>query len=128
MNHRITSSFGFLGSVAAATLAAAVMTGQARAEGPIEDIKPIAGVLSRAEVQAAVMANRSQITSFASELYSQQQAPVLAASGYTRQEARAAFLASREEVRAMNSEGGGAGYVARAMHRASATEIAARQQ
>lgn len=122
MNQRIASSFAFLGSVAAATLAAAVMTGQARAEGPIEDIKPIHGMLTRAEVQAALMRDRAQVTSFASEFYQQQQ-PVQAANGYTREEARNAFLASREEVRAMNSEGGGYGYVARA-HRAPVTQIA----
>ena len=123
MDQRITSSFGFIGSVAAAALAAAVMTGNARAEGPIEDIKPIAGMLTRAEVQAEVM--NGHLSSYASEFALQQDTRLQGTSGYTRAQARADYIASRDEVRAMTAEDSGSQRLSHAPVRSSATAVAA---
>jgi hypothetical protein len=112
MDHRITSSFGFIGSVAAAALAAAVMSGNARAEGPIEHIYPTTGQLTRAEVQAQV--DRGQLSSYASEYALQQDTRLQGLSGYTREQARADYIASRDEVHAMNAEDSGSQRVSRA--------------
>ena len=109
MQQRIHSTLAFLGTVAAATVAAALMSGNALAEGPIDDIRPATGALSRAEAKAEFMAQRHQLTSYASEWKLQQQ-DLQPASGTTRAQARADYIAARDEVRAMNSEGGSAAF------------------
>ncbi|HZN47908.1 MAG TPA: hypothetical protein VFB71_09795 [Ramlibacter sp.] len=111
MNQRIASTLGYIGSVAAAVLAAALMSGNALAEGPIEVLPPFAGALSRAEVQAQVMNDRGHVTSYASE-WTQQQDRSPRMSGYTRQQARADFIAARDQVHAMTAEDSGSSYVA----------------
>ena len=111
MNQRITSNIRYLAFAAAAGIAATVMTGTARAEGPIQDIRPATGALTRAQVQAELMKHRGQLTSYASEWTQQQAEPMLSAT--TREQVRAAYIASRDEVRAMNAEDSGATYLAR---------------
>lgn len=111
MNHRTTSILSFGATLAAAVLAAATMTGAARAEGPLEQGAPFTGTFSRAQVQAELMQGRHQAGSYANEWISQRGAPQ-GASGYTRAQARTDYIASREEVRAMNAEHGGGGYFA----------------
>jgi hypothetical protein len=58
------------------------------------------------------MQDRAQITSYASEFRLEQGEPPMP-SGYTTAQARAAYLASRDEVRAMNAEDSGSSYLAR---------------
>lgn len=111
MNHRTASILSFGATLAAAVLAAATMAGAARAEGPLEQPAPFTGTLTRAQVQAELMQGRHQVSSYASEWISQRGEPQVA-SGYTRAQARADYIASREEVRAMNAEHGGGGYFA----------------
>lgn len=113
MNHRIASLLAYTGSVAAAALAAALMSGKALAEGPL-DYPPstFVSTRSRADVTAELMAAREQAGSYASEWRLEQGEPV-ASTGYTAAQARAAYLASREEVRAMNAEDSGSSYLAR---------------
>jgi hypothetical protein len=112
MQHRFSSILGYIGSVAAATLAAALMSGNALAEGPISDQQPFTGSLSRAQVKAELMNGRGQLTSFASEWTLQQQTPLHAMSSPSREQVRAEYLASREQVRAMTAEHGGSGHFA----------------
>jgi hypothetical protein len=45
MNRSFASALAYFGSVAAATLAAALMSGYALAEGPVAALLPFAGVL-----------------------------------------------------------------------------------
>jgi hypothetical protein len=92
-------------------LAAAIMTGNARAEGPIGESAPFVGGRTRAEVQAELMTDRHLVTSYASE-WTLQQNGQQPGSGYTRAQARADYIAAREQVHAMNSEHGGSGQVA----------------
>ena len=112
MNQRIASTLGYIGSVAAAVLAATLMSGNALAEGPIEVLPPFAGSLSRSEVQAQVMNDRGEVTSYASEWNQQQDRSLPRMSGYTRQQARADFIAARDQVHAMTAEDSGSSYVA----------------
>jgi hypothetical protein len=114
MNQRITSTIGYIGSVAAATLAAALMNNNAFAEGPIDyPSTKFVGSLTRAEVRAQLMQDRSQLTSAGSEWKLQQQPALRAANGYTRQEARDEYIAARDEVHAMTAEDSGSNYVPR---------------
>jgi hypothetical protein len=112
MEKRIASTLGYIGSVAAATLAAALMSGNALAEGPISDQQPFVGSLSRAEVKAELMKDRQLVSSYGSEWNLQQHAAVQPASSTTRAQVRAEYIAAREQVRAMTAEHGGSGYFA----------------
>jgi hypothetical protein len=129
MNHRIASALAYLGTVTAATLAAALMSGNtAMAEGPIEVMAPFVGTLSRAEVRAELMNKREQATSFASEWTLQQDPTAHAASGYTREQARADYIAAREQVHAMTAEDGGSSMLAHAPKRSGMTTVAGNGQ
>ncbi|HYE40855.1 MAG TPA: DUF4148 domain-containing protein [Ramlibacter sp.] len=124
MNHRHSSIIAFGSTLVAAVLGAAAMTGTARAEGPLEGNAPFTSSRTRAEVQAELMQGRSQVSSYANEYVTQRSEPVQAASGYTRAQARADYIASRDQVQAMNAEHGGAGYFAVGPMRASGTLLA----
>ena len=124
MNQRIASFLGFAGSVVAATLAAGLMADKALAEGPIEQPAPFVGTLTRAEVRAEVMRDRAQLTSYVNEfaLYLGSFRPT---SDYTPAQARAEYIAARDEVRVMNSEAGSTGYAMTARAARPATTLIA---
>jgi hypothetical protein len=124
MTHRQTSIVTFGSTLAVAVLAAATMVGSARAEGPIGESTPFVGSRTRAEVRAELMQNRAQLTSYGSEWALQQGQPLSMASGYTRAQATAEYIAAREQVQAMNAEHGGSGAFAVAPHRARGTLFA----
>ena len=111
MTRRTFSAIAFSSSVAAATLAAIVMAGNAMAETPTVDNTPFVSTKTRAEVQAEMFSHREQLSSSAIE-WVMQQNETQNASGYTRQQAQAEYIASREQVRVMNSEGSGSGSLA----------------
>jgi hypothetical protein len=112
MNQRISSIFAYVGSVAAATLAAALMSGNAFAEGPLEASPPFTSSMSRAEARWQVRVERPELTSYASEWSLQQDAHRFAPAA-TRSEMRADYIASRDQVLLANAEHGGSGYFAR---------------
>lgn len=105
MNPRIASALGFALSVAAAALAAAAMTGTVRAESPLVDTPAYAGQRSVAEVRGETLAARRTLTSAGTEWVGQQDGG-LPGSGLTRADARAAYIAARDEVHARDSEMG----------------------
>jgi hypothetical protein len=107
MNQRLASILGFVGSVAAAALAAAVMSGNALAETPTAAQPAFVGSLTRADVRAELLRNRAQITSYGIEWSLQQREVLQPMGGLTRAQVRADYIDAREEVRAMNSEAGG---------------------
>jgi hypothetical protein len=123
MQERTTSNIAFVAAVAAAAMAAALMSGNAHAEGPILDIRPMTGALSRDAVKAETLANRRQLTSFATE-YVQQHPAEMQASAITREQARDAYIAAREQVRAMTAEDSGSGWLAHMNGRAPQTMMA----
>jgi hypothetical protein len=125
MEKRIASTLGYIGSVAAATVAAALMSGNALAEGPIGDHQSFTSSRSRADVQAELRQDRRQITSFASEWELQQHASVQPMSGLTRQQVRTEYIAAREQVRTMTAEHGGSGYFASTPMQAPAATLIA---
>jgi hypothetical protein len=104
MNHRIASTLAFTGSVAAATVAAALMSGNALAETPTIDDTKFVSSRSRAEVRDEVLA--AHLSSAGGEWSGQQTAPFMS-NGLTRAQARSDYIAARDEVMARNSEGGG---------------------
>jgi hypothetical protein len=122
MNQRIASALAFAASVAAATLAATAMTSSARAEGPIGDKTEFVSERSRADVRAETLAARP--SSAGGEWIGQQTGP-LPTSGLTRAQARADYIAAREEVMARNSESGGTPTMAAAPVRVIPTMAAA---
>jgi hypothetical protein len=123
MEQSTTSTLNFIATVAAATLAATLMSSNARAEGPIEDYRPAVSARSRAEVKAEMMMQRDQLTSYAME-WAQQQPGALLVSGTTREQVRADYVASRETVRAMTAEDSGSAYLAHQSARAPLTMTA----
>ncbi|NML45272.1 hypothetical protein HHL11_16075 [Ramlibacter sp. G-1-2-2] len=126
MKQHHASMFGYLGSVAAAGLAAALMSGNARAESPLDDTKaPFVSERARAEVLAERDQMRPMMTSYAYEWTLQQGARVDVASGYTRAQAKADYIAAREQVHAMNSEAGGAAQFGRSTPRLPAGNLVA---
>jgi hypothetical protein len=124
MTHRFQSAFAFTGTVAFAALAATIMVGSARAEGPIEQNAPFVGSRSAAEVRAEVLRDRAQLSSAAVEWNTQLNEPRMIASGTTREQLRAEYIASRDQVQAMNSEAGGSGYIASRTVRSAGTVVA----
>ena len=128
MNHRIASFLGYVGSVAIATLGAALMGGHAaRAEGPIEVLPPFVSTLSRAEVRAELMASGAQSGNYATEWARQQSAPLDPTVGATREQVRAGYIAAREQVHAMTAEDGGSSYFASAPRRSEVNLAASGQ-
>lgn len=125
MNHHRASTFGFAASVAAATLAAVLMSGNALAETPTAAGPAFVGSLDRAEVRADLLRNRAQLTSYGIEWSLQQGETPHTMSGLTRAQARADYIAARDEVRAMNSEAGGSPQALHAQPRRAATTVAA---
>jgi hypothetical protein len=129
MNQRTASTLGYIGSVAAATLAAALMTGNAFAEGPIDYPQSnFTSSLSRAEVKAQLMQDRQQVSSYGSEWMLQQQAALPRSGATTREQVRADYIASRDEVHARTAEDSGSSYVARMPERPQANKFAASER
>lgn len=106
MNRRISSAIGFSSSVLVATLAATVMTSNALADDITIDNTPFVSSKTRGEVQAELFAQRD-LLSGSDEWTSQHNMPQQYASGYTRDQARSDYIASRELVHAMNGEDSG---------------------
>lgn len=109
MNTRFASTLGYLTVIAAIASASALTGTHAYAETPTIDTTPFYSLRSRDEVRAEVMAQRSTL---ANSEWRLQQQDMPRMSGYTRAQATADFLASREEARALTSEDSGSSYLA----------------
>lgn len=124
MNQRLASAFAFTSTCVAATLAAALMTGNALAEGPIFEDTTFVSTRSRADVRAELMASGGGTTSAASEWVAQLNDSQPMKSQYTRAQARAEYIAARDQVHEMTAEHSGAAYFAQAPIRARDTVVA----
>ena len=122
--HFAITTAAYIGSVAAALLAVAFMSGKAHAEGPIEVLPPFAGTLSSAQVRADLMQHRAQVSGYESEWERQRNSAVQAASSTTRAQVRADYIAARDEVHAMTSEDGGSSFLANGVRRLPQTTVA----
>ena len=113
MNQRLASTFGFSGTVVAATLAAACMAGSAHAEYPSMDIINFVGTRTLADVRSEVMNDRALVSTASNEwTTSPRQQPM--STGLTRAEVQAEYLDARDEVRAITAEDSGSSWLAHA--------------
>ncbi|KQT08108.1 hypothetical protein [Ramlibacter sp. Leaf400] len=124
--NRIASALAFASSAAAAALAAFAMSGSAYAETPTIDTTKFTSMRSRAEVRSEALADRARLSSAGSEWLTQQSGP-LPRSGMTRAQARAEYIADRDEVLARNSEIGDTSRFASAKGRATMPTMLAGQ-
>lgn len=123
MNRRLASALAYTCTVAAATLASAVMTVPAIAESPLAvPAQPFVSTRTRAEVQAELMGQR--LSSAGSEWVLQANAPQQRTSSITRAQATADYIASRDAIHALNSEDSGSAYLAQSPMRARSTMVA----
>ncbi|HYD77201.1 hypothetical protein [Ramlibacter sp.] len=89
--------------------------------------QPFAGTRSRAEVQAETLSQPAALSSAANEWTLQANAPQERMSTITRAQATAAYIASRDQVRAMNSEDSGSSYFAQMPRQTGTTLFASNQ-
>jgi hypothetical protein len=125
MNQRLASTFGFSGTVVAATLAAACMAGTAHAESPSVDVLNFVGTRTLAEVRGEVIDDRALVSTASNEWTSQRTQPQPMDTGLTRADVRAEYLESRDEVRAMTAEDSGSSWLAQAHTPVPATSVVA---
>jgi len=123
MNTRYASTFGFSGTVIVATLAAACMTGTARAEYPSVDILNFHGTRTTAEVRGEL--DRSTVSTASNEWSTQRTASQPMDNGFTRAEARAGYIGARDEVHAMTGEDSGSSWMAQPHARMPAANMVA---
>jgi hypothetical protein len=126
MNRHTSSVVAFSSCAAAAMLAATVMAGSARADDITIDNTPFVSTKTRTEVQAELFSQRDQVASSGYEWKLQRNQPQPSVSGYTREQARAEYIASREQVHAMMSEDSGSATLAQIRSKApTSTAVAA---
>lgn len=113
MTRNTAYKLAYASTVAAAAMAATLVAGTARAEGPFlaEASMPFTSTLSRAEVQAEVIRNADAIRAGATEYAMQQDRPATV-STRTRSQVTAEYIAAREQVHALTSEDSGSAYLA----------------
>jgi hypothetical protein len=95
----------------AAIAAAAAITNSAYAETPTIDNTPFVSSRTRAEVRAEI--TPGLLSAAGGELAFQSGSTPHFSSGMTRAQARAQYLAGRDEVSALSSEDSGSSYIAR---------------
>lgn len=110
MQDRFAPTLGFVTLAVALASASALIGGKAYAETPTIDTTPFVSTLTRDEVRAELMASRGHLMNAEWELQANDMHAV--PSGYTRAEAVAAYIASRTESSAFNSEDSGSSYLA----------------
>ena len=124
MNRNLASILSITTTTAAAILAfAAMTTGTAYADDITVDSTPFVSTKTRAEVQAEVMGQAEALRMASSEWTMNQAAHP--DSGYTSAQAKAEYIASRNEVRALTAEDSGSSYLASLPRRMSAGVILA---
>lgn len=113
MTRHTAYTLAYASTVAAAAMAATLVAGTARAEGPFlaEASMPFTSTLSRAEVQAEVIRNADAIRAGATEYAMQQDRPATVSSR-TRSQATAEYIGARDQVHALTSEDSGSAYLA----------------
>lgn len=107
MTRKIALAMEIAAGVAAVAAAAAITSGKAYAEDITIDNSPFVSTRSRAEVRAELM-NKGGFTEWALQLNDSS-----IKSSYTKGQARADYVAARDEVRALNGEDSGSAYLGR---------------
>jgi len=125
MNQRLASTFGFGGTVLAATLAAACISGTAHAEYPSVDILNFVGTRTLADVRGEVTGDPALVSTASNEWTTQRSQSQPPRTGLTRAEVRDEYIDARDEVRAMTAEDSGSSWLAQAHARTPATNVVA---
>jgi hypothetical protein len=110
MNRKLASALTITATVAAVFAVAAIASGNAYADDITIDNTPFVSSKTRAEVRAEVI-GRSELLRIASSEWSTQlnEAPQ-PKSAYTREQAKAEYIAARNEVNARNAEDSGSSF------------------
>ena len=112
MNRKLASTLSIASTAAAIFAAAAMASGSAYADDITIDTTPFVSTKTRAEVRAEVMGQAEQLRIASSEFGMHSQPAPTSASGYTRAQAKADYIAARNQVRALNAEDSGSSYLA----------------
>lgn len=126
MNRKLASSLAATSVTAAGAIlaVAAIASGSAYADDITIDTTPFVSSQSRAEVQAEVKGQAQRLGGASSEWAMQLNDPRKPNSAYTSEAAKADYIASRNEVKAFNSEDSGSSYLARQPRGLNATVMA----
>jgi hypothetical protein len=109
-----------LAAMTAAAGVAAIASSNAYAETPTIDNTPFVSTRTRAEVQAEVMGRAEQLRMASSEGSMQLSQASEPHAGVTVAQAKAGYIAARDEVSAMTSEDSGSSYLTRQSARTNA--------
>jgi hypothetical protein len=112
MNRKLASVLSITTTAAAVFAAAAIASGNAYADDITIDTTPFVSTKTRAEVRAEVMGQSEALRVASSEWSMQLNQAQQPNSGYTRAQAKAEYIAARNEVHARNSEDSGSSYFA----------------
>lgn len=107
MTRKLALAMELAVGAAAIAAAAAITSGKAYADDITIDDSPFVSTTSRAEVRAQLM-NRGSITEWTMQFDDSR-----VKTDYARGQARAEYLAARDEVRALNGEDSGSAYLGR---------------
>lgn len=110
MNRNLASTLSITTTAVAALAFAAIASSNAYADDITIDNTPFVSSKTRAEVQAEVMGQSQSIAS--SEWTTQMNHAPRRMSDFTRAQATAEYLASRDQVHALNAEDSGSSYFA----------------
>ncbi|HWP10371.1 MAG TPA: hypothetical protein VNN06_01010 [Ramlibacter sp.] len=127
MNRNLASALTIVSTAAAAFAFAAMASGNAYADDITVDNTPFVSTRTRAEVQAEVMGQAEQLRMANSEWSTQLNQPSRPQGGLTSAQAKAEYIAARNQVNALNSEDSGSSYLAALPRSKDATVIMAGQ-
>jgi len=112
MNRNLASALSITTTAAAVFAAAAIASGNAYADDITIDNTPFVSSKTRAEVRAEVMGQSEFLRIASSEWSMQLHQASQPKSSYTREQAKADYIAARDEVNARNAEDSGSSYFA----------------
>ena len=112
MNRNLASALSITTTAAAVFAAAAIAAGNAYADDITIDNTPFVSTKTRAEVRAEVMGQSEFLRVASSEWSMQLSQETQPKSTYTREQAKADYIAARDEVKARTAEDSGSSYFA----------------
>jgi hypothetical protein len=113
MNRNLASVLTLATATAAVACAAAIASSNAYADDITVDKAPFVSTKTRAEVRAELMGQSEALRIASSEWGMQHNQGPQVKSTYTTQQAKAEYIAARDEVKALTSEDSGSSYFAR---------------
>ena len=126
MNHILASAQSITTTAAAVLAVAAMASGPAYADDITVDNTPFVSSRIRAEVQAEVMGQSEALRTASSEWATQSSPAIQSDTAFTRAQAKADYIASRSEVKALTGEDSGSSYLAKLPRRMSSGVVAAK--